>query len=320
MEKPKILAVVGPTAGGKTALAIRLAKLLSGEVISCDSMQVYRRMDIGTAKPSAEEQEGVRHHLIDIADPADAFSVNDYLIAANEAVRDILSRKKLPIFCGGTGLYLDAFLRGGLPETPAGDPALRDELAALAAQNGELFLHNELRRVDPESADAIHPHNTRRVIRALEIFRLSGVPKSEWDRRSNTLPALYNAAVLGLRFQARDLLYRRIDLRVDQMMENGLLEETRKLDADGVFLCSPTAAGAIGYKELLPYLHGTCALEEAVEQLKTSTRRYAKRQMTWFCAKNYVRWIDMDEGNSLRKSEQIVNNALSLAESAWNML
>ncbi len=320
MGKPKILAVVGPTASGKTSLAVKLAQRLGGEVISCDSMQIYRRMDIGTAKPSAAEQCGITHHLIDVADPTDAFSVNDYLTAASAAVTDILSRGRLPVFCGGTGLYLDAFLRGGLPDTPAGDPALREELSALAATRGEAFLHAELARVDPESAAAIHQNNTRRVIRALEIYKLSGIPKSEWDRRSNALPPVYNAAVLGLRFTDRALLYARIDRRVDEMLASGLVEEARALNADGIFERSPTAAGAIGYKELLPYLRGECSLQAATDELKTATRRYAKRQMTWFGAKEYVQWLDMNEGNSLRKSEEIVNNALSLAENAWNML
>ena len=312
MKKPRILAVVGPTASGKTSLAVALALRLGGEVISCDSMQIYRRMDVGTAKPTAAEQRGVRHHLIDVADPTDAFSVNDYLTAANAAVQDILSRGKLPVFCGGTGLYLDAFLRGGLPDTPAGDAALREELAALAAERGEEYLHAELAKVDPASAAATHPHNLRRVIRALEIYRLSGIPKSEWDRRSNELPSLYNAAVLGLRFEERALLYQRIEQRVDEMIEAGLLQETRTLESEGVFERSPTAAGAIGYKELLPYLRGTCSLEEAIEELKTATRRYAKRQMTWFCAKDYVRWIRVDDEKGIKTFVEIVNNAEEL--------
>ena len=320
MEKPRILAVVGPTASGKTSLSVTLAERLGGEVISCDSMQIYRRMDIGTAKPTTEEMRGVRHHLLDIVDPEQPFSVNDYVEAAKAAVQDILSRGKLPVFCGGTGLYLDAFLRGGLPETPAADPALRAELQAFADTHGEDLLHRELAAVDPESAAATHKNNVRRVIRALEVYRLTGISKSEWDRRSNEQPSLYDAAVLGLLFDDRSLLNARIDARVDEMLRLGLVEETAALLREGVFAHSPTAAAAIGYKELLPFLQGTCTLEDATEKLKIATHRYAKRQMTWFSAKPYVRWINMNEGNTLRKSEEIVNNALESAEARWNMI
>ncbi len=320
LEKPQILAIVGPTASGKTALAVALALCLGGEVVSCDSMQIYRGMDIGTAKPTPAEQCGVPHHLIDILDPKEPFSAMDYATAAERAITDILSRGKLPIFCGGTGLYLDAFLRGGMPETPAADEALRAELSLLAATHGADFLHAELAKVDPQSAAATHQNNVRRVIRALEIYRLTGIPKSEWDRRSTELPDKYDATVLGLTFSNRALLYERIDRRVDEMIENGLVEETRALDAAGVFLSSPTAAAAIGYKELLPYLHGSAALSDAITELKTATRRYAKRQLTWFLAKPYVRFLAVDDGEKVRKSEEIVNNALELIEDSKNML
>ena len=319
-EKKRILAIVGPTASGKTALSIALAKRLGGEIVSCDSMQVYRGMDIGTAKPSEEERDGVPHHLIDIADPTQSFSVMDYVDAAERAVQDILSRGRLPIFCGGTGLYLDAFLRGGVPETPGADDRLRAELQALADTCGEDLLHAELARVDPESAAVTHKNNVRRVIRALEIFRLTGTPKSEWDRRSRELPPRYRAAVIGLSFPVRAALVARIDARVDAMLAQGLVEETRTLLAAGVFEHSPTAAAAIGYKELLPYLRGECSLEQAVEELKIATRRYAKRQLTWFSAKDYVRWIPAYEGEAPRKSEEIVNNAIESAETVWNMI
>ncbi len=319
-EKPKILAIVGPTAGGKTALSVELALRLGGEIVSCDSMQLYRGMDIGTAKPTVCERRGVVHHLIDIADPREPFSAMDYTTAAEHAVHEILSRGKLPIFCGGTGLYLDAFLRGGMPETPGADPALRAELTELAATRGEDCLHAELAAVDPESAAATHKNNVRRVIRALEIYRLTGVPKSEWDRRTQALPARYHAAVLGLEFSNRELLYDRIERRVDIMIAEGLVEETQTLLDAGVFACSPTAAAAIGYKELLPFVRGECALESAVAELKTATRRYAKRQLTWFSAKPYVHWIPMDDGEKMRKNEEIVNNALELSDSLWNMI
>lgn len=320
MKKSKILAIVGPTAGGKTALSVALAKRAGGEVISCDSMQIYRGMDIGTAKPTEEEMRGVPHHLLDIAAPEEAFSVCDYVSAATAAADDILSRGKLPVFCGGTGLYLDAFLRGGVADSPAGDPALRAALAEGASADGGAALFEELRRCDPESAAAIHPNNLRRVIRAVEIYRLTGVPKSEWDRRSRTLPPRYDAVVLGLCYHDRALLRARISARVDEMLAAGLAEETRRLWEAGVFEKSPTAASAIGYKELLPYLRGECTLAAAAETLKTATAQYAKRQMTWFAAKDYVTWIPADEAGKVRKFEEIVNNAVAICHARGIMI
>ena len=320
MKKSKILAIVGPTAGGKTALSVALAKRAGGEVISCDSMQIYRGMDIGTAKPTEEEMRGVPHHLLDIAAPEEAFSVCDYVSAATAAADDILSRGKLPIFCGGTGLYLDAFLRGGVADSPAGDPALRAALTESASADGGAALFEELRRCDPESAAAIHPNNLRRVIRAVEIYRLTGVPKSEWDRRSRTFPPRYDAVVLGLCYHDRALLRARISARVDEMLAAGLAEETRRLWEAGVFEKSPTAAAAIGYKELLPYLRGECTLAAAAETLKTATAQYAKRQMTWFAAKDYVTWIPADEAGKVRKFEEIVNNAVAICHARGIMI
>mgnify|MGYP002617629221 FL=1 len=320
MKKSRILAVVGPTAGGKTALSVELAKRAGGEVISCDSMQIYRGMDIGTAKPTEEEKQGVPHHLLDIAEPEEAFSVCDYVSAATAAADDILSRGKLPVFCGGTGLYLDAFLRGGVADSPAGDPALRAALSESAAADGGAALFEELRRCDPESAAVIHPNNLRRVIRAVEIYRLTGVPKSEWDRRSRTFPPRYDAVVLGLRYDDRALLRARISARVDEMLAAGLAEETRRLWEAGVFEKSPTAAAAIGYKELLPYLRGECTLAAAAQTLKIATAQYAKRQMTWFAAKDYVTWIPADEAGKVRKFEEIVNNAVAVCHARGIMI
>ena len=319
-ELPFVLAVVGPTAGGKSALALELAQRLGGEIVSCDSMQIYRGMDIGTAKPTPEEQALVPHHLIDILEPEQPFSVNDYVVAAEAAVGDILSRGKLPILCGGTGLYLDSFLRGGEAETPASDPVVQAELTALLEAHGADHMHALLAAVDPESAITVHKNNTRRVLRALEIHRVTGVPKSEWDRRSRDVPPRYRALVLGLSFADREVLYDRIERRVDQMIEMGLVEETQRLLERGVFEVSRTAAGAIGYKELLPYCRGECTPEQAVAELKTATRRYAKRQLTWFGAKPYVRWITADHEKQMRKNEEIVNIALNLIKSSQNMI
>lgn len=310
-NKIKLLAIVGSTASGKSALAVELANALDGEIVSCDSMQVYRRMNIGTAKPTVEEMGGVRHHLIDVVEPQDAFSVAEYVTCAESAVKEIYSRGKLPVFCGGTGLYLDSFLRGGFEDT-ATDPALRLSLFAYAEQNGAHALHERLAAVDPESAAAIHENNVKRVVRALEIYESTGVTKTEADRRSRQKETPYGAVVIGLRYAERDILYERIDHRVDEMLSAGLLEETQSLLADGVFEKNSTAAQAIGYKELLGYLRGEQSLADATEELKRATRRYAKRQMTWFGAKNYVRWIDMTRDGEMRPFAEIMNEALNI--------
>ena len=311
-DRPRILAVVGPTASGKSALALALAQRLGGEIVSCDSMQIYRGMDIGTAKPTRAEQALVPHHLIDIREPEQPFSAVDFAEAADAAVRDICARGRVPVLCGGTGLYLDTLLRGPETETPGADPAVRAELQALADERGAEFLHGMLREADPLGAAAVHPNNVRRVIRALEIYRSTGVPKSEWDRRSAERESPYDATVIGLEYEDRALLYDRIDRRVDAMLAEGLVAETETLLRRGVFEVSPTARGAIGYKELIPYCLGQVSLEEATETLKTATRRYAKRQMTWFGARPYVQWVRADEAGALRKSEEIVNISLNM--------
>ncbi len=316
LTKPRILAVVGSTASGKTPLAVELAHRLSGEVVSCDSMQIYCDMDIGTAKPDAAERRGIPHHLMDFVDPTDprGYSCADYVRDARAAVEDILSRGKVPILCGGTGLYLDAFLRGGTFEVTDTDPALRAELTALAERDGAEALHAMLRELDPEAAEVTHPNNIKRVVRAIEICRTTGRTKSELDRESREVECPYDATVIGLHYDSRALLYERIERRVDLMLEAGLVEETRRLRAAGVFDLCPTAAQAIGYKELFPYLDGTMSLREATEILKTATRRYAKRQITWFSAKPYVTWVTCDEPSTeaqgtfvVKKFEEIVN-------------
>jgi len=312
--KPRILAVVGSTASGKTALAVELALRHGGEVVSCDSMQIYRDMNIGTAKPDAAERQGIPHHLMDIVSPTDpnGYSCADYVRDARAVVDDILSRGKLPILCGGTGLYLDAFLRGGTFEVTDSDPVLRRELCELAEREGNEALHAMLRELDPESADAIHPNNVKRVARAIEICRTTGRTKSELDRESRVPDCPYDATVIGLHYDSRALLYDRIDRRVDIMLEQGLVEETRRLREMGVFDICQTAAQAIGYKELFPYLDGAATLDSCTETLKMATRRYAKRQITWFSAKPYVTWITVDGDGKLKDFKDIVNNAENL--------
>ena len=294
-KKPKILAVVGPTASGKSALAIALAKRLGGEIICCDSMQIYKYMNIGTAKPSREETESVPHRLFDFADPRTSFSCAEYIALAASVTDDIISRGRLPVLCGGTGLYLDRFLCGAEFGDTEVDNEYRREMESYARERGNEALHALLAQVDPESADVIHPNNVKRVIRALEIYKTSGKTKSELDRESKGAEERYECVQIGLRYNDRQRLYDRIDLRVDKMMESGLLEETKELLEMGIFENNPTAAQAIGYKELLGYIRGEESLENAVDSLKRATRRYAKRQMTWFSSHGNVTWIDADE-------------------------
>ena len=295
--KKTVLAVVGPTASGKSALAIELAKRLNGEIICCDSMQIYKEMNIGTAKPDEDEQAAVVHHLFDFADPKSSFSCADYIPLAKEIVEDIISRGKMPIFCGGTGLYLDRFLSGAQFEETEIDEDFRREMNDFALEFGNEALHERLREIDPISADEIHPNNVKRVIRALEIYKTSGKIKSELDKESKNFESEYDSIQIGLKYENREILYDRINLRVDKMMEKGLLEETKELLEAGVFEKNATAAQAIGYKELLTYFAGTRTLEDAVEDLKMATRRYAKRQMTWFSSHGDVHWLIADDGN-----------------------
>lgn len=293
----KSIAIVGSTASGKSALALAAAKAFDGEIISVDSMQVYCGMDIGTAKPTPAEMAEVRHHMIDICEPSSAFSSADFAQMALECARDIASRGRLPIFCGGTGLYLESVMRGGAPVETAADENIRAELLELAKKEGAHALHERLREVDPESAEAIHENNVKRVARALEIYIASGRKKSDWDRESLDAPKAIEPLTVCLAYHDRAILYDRIDRRVDAMLRDGLLEETKKLLAAGVFEKNSTAAAAIGYKELLPAVRGELSLAESAELLKTATRRYAKRQITWFSAKPYVNLLYCDTEN-----------------------
>ena len=279
-----IPAVVGPTASGKTALAIALAARLGGEILSCDSMQIYRDMDIGTAKPTAKERAAVPHHLIDFLSPETPYSASDYARDALACAREVLSRGHLPIFCGGTGLYLAAAVRGGEDAAIPGETAHRARLEAIGAtEEGANALYAELCEKDPKSAAATHKNNLRRVIRALEVLYATGIPKSEWDRRSREKPPALPVVPFMIDWP-RDALYARIEARVDEMLREGLLDEVRRLYAAGLLSPNTTAGQAIGYKEFAAYLRGETDYETAVADLKTATRRYAKRQLTWFKA------------------------------------
>ncbi len=297
----RAIAIVGSTASGKSALALRAAEKLCGEIISVDSMQVYRRMDIGTAKPTAEELRKVKHWMIDVCSPHTPMSSADFASEALCAAEQIEKSGKLPIFCGGTGLYLDAIMRGEAPSETAADEGVRASLMELAEKEGAHALHERLMAVDRESAEQIHENNIKRVARALEIYLVSGKPKSQWDKESLLCERAVDPFCVCLCYHNRDTLYRRIDKRVDEMIADGLIEETRALLCEGVFETNSTAAAAIGYKELLPFIKGDCTLDVAVDALKTATRRYAKRQITWFSAKNYINrlFCDTEDGEPL---------------------
>lgn len=305
-KKPRVIAVVGPTASGKTALAIELAKLYNGEIISCDSMQIYRGMDIGTAKPTEEEKCGIPHHMIDIIEPCDSFSAADYGARAKDVCNDILSRGKLPIFCGGTGLYLDAVLTDNDYADVETDMELRARLMSDAERDGAHAMWERLNEVDPEAAAATHENNVKRVVRALELYLSSGITKTEWDKRSRLRPKPYDATVIALE-RSREEMYARIDRRVAIMMEMGLENEVRELLSSGRLPRGSTAAQAIGYKEFINYFDGVCSLDDAVAEIKQATRRYSKRQLTWFKRSNEVNWINAD-----CNFKDIVNNAKKL--------
>ena len=311
-EKTRIIAITGPTASGKTALAIALARELDGEIISCDSMQIYRGMDIGTAKPTREELSAVPHHLIDIL-PADApYSCSDYVRDAELAIADITARGKLPIICGGTGLYLDRLLKGGLEDCAAADDGVRAQLWKDAQEQGIDAIYARLCELDPEAAAGIHKNNVKRVIRALEICIVTGQKKSEIDKLNSSVCDKYDHTVITLAFNNRDLLYSRIDKRVDAMIEQGLVEETKRLMEDGIFLRSQTASQAIGYKELFPYIEGNASLEACIDELKRASRKYAKRQITWFGAKDYVKKVYVDDENGIKSLENIAKISKNL--------
>ncbi|MBQ4585447.1 MAG: tRNA (adenosine(37)-N6)-dimethylallyltransferase MiaA [Clostridia bacterium] len=305
-KKQRVIAIVGPTAVGKTAMAIELAKALNGEIISCDSMQIYRTMDIGTAKPTRDEMSQVPHHLIDIKNPDEQFSCADYASVAKEKIEEIISRGKTPIFCGGTGLYLDSVIEIPAFSTSAKDDFYRAFLEKEALEKGKGYVHDLLKEVDIESADAIHENNLKRVIRALEIYHCTGITKSEWDRRSKETESPYEATVFFLTCKDRDLLYSRIEKRVDLMLEEGLLDEARSLFEKGYLDKQYTASGAIGYKEFIPYLEGNASLESCVEELKLSTRHYAKRQLTWFSRHDYYNTIYVDIQNPIEVAKEIL--------------
>lgn len=289
MRGKKLIVVCGPTASGKTALSIGLAKAFSGEVVSADSMQIYRGMDIGTAKPTAAEMEGVPHHMLDVAEPGEDYSVSRYTREAAACVEDILRRGKQPIVCGGTGLYIDGLLRGTEFQPCGVDLGLREALEEQWQQAGPAAMMARLAQADPESAARLHINDKRRILRALEVYLATGETITAHNLRTQTVPPRYAAVQLGLCTEPRAILYGRIDRRVDQMLALGLAQEVRQLQQEGRL--AGTAAQAIGYKEMLDYLAGRVPLEQAAELIRQKSRNYAKRQLTWFRRKEEIRWI-----------------------------
>lgn len=276
-----LLVIGGPTASGKTAVGIRLAKLLHGEIISADSMQVYRHMDIGTAKPDLKERDGVTHHLLDIVEPTENFSLAQYVPLAHQKIEEIHARGKLPIMVGGTGLYIDTVVQNiKLGEQEGETNAVREKLMRQVEEKGSAWLHEYLKKIDPESAEKIHENNIKRLVRAVEVYELTGMTMSEHNRRSRLEPPRYRTYYMALEHD-RETLYNRIDRRVDFMMEQGLLAEVQECVALGAGR-QHTSMQAIGYRQMLDYLEGTCSLQEAVDKIKQESRRYAKRQLTWF--------------------------------------
>lgn len=285
----KIICIAGPTASGKTALAVALAKAVDGEVVSCDSMQVYKYMDIGTAKPTEAEKDGIPHYMLDVAEPWEDFSVSRYCEMAAPIVEDILSRGKTAIIAGGTGLYMDALIRGN---TFAPFPATgrREELEQLAAAEGIEAVLCKLRQVDPESASRLHPSDQKRIIRAMEVYLETGKTITAHNEETKKLPDRYHPVRFALQDENRADLYKRIDRRVDTMLERGLLEEIRELLNRGIpKKC--TAMQAIGYKEFVNALDGNCSVEEAATQVQQASRNYAKRQLTWFRRNPDTHWL-----------------------------
>ncbi|MCH5207617.1 MAG: tRNA (adenosine(37)-N6)-dimethylallyltransferase MiaA [Oscillospiraceae bacterium] len=313
----KIIVVCGPTASGKTALSVELAKIYGGEIISADSMQIYTDMDIASAKATAEEQQGIPHHLMNFLDPSESFSVADYVKLCKEKADEILGRGKIPIICGGTGLYISSFVDNLTFDESGQDHGFREEMRRFAEENGSAALLEKLREVDPETAGALHENNVGRIIRALEVYKTTGHTISEAKINSRKNPSPYEFIMITLDFADREQLKTRINRRVDEMIERGLAEEAR--------ICfsqknRPTAAQAIGIKELYPFFSGEKTLEECTDELKLRTRQYAKRQLTWFRRDDRIHKLIIENGDGLceivAKARRIIDDNLQKLENS----
>lgn len=305
-----IICIAGPTASGKTALAVELARELDGEVVSCDSMQVYKRMDIGTAKPTKEEMQGIVHHMIDVAEADEDFSVSRYCCMASPIVDDILARGKTAVIAGGTGLYMDSLIRGNA-FAPFPSTGVREKLEAQADREGMEAMLKWLQSIDPEAAGRLHLSDRKRILRALEVYLETGETITEHNRRTQAVPPRYSPLWLGLDFADRAELYRRIDTRVGLMLDMGLVEEIQNLLSSGIpEKC--TAMQAIGYKEFVAALEGQCTIAQAADQVRQSSRHYAKRQLTWFRRNQGIHWLTRTTGEGgkeiLEKARQVIRD------------
>lgn len=307
-DKKKVIIVCGPTASGKTGLAIHIAQNFNGEIISADSMQIYRGLDIGTAKATPEEQAAVKHHLVDIMDPDSPYNVQMFCEMASQAIEDITQRGKIPVIAGGTGLYIESLINGIKFSEQEDNSAIKAELKRELEMHGPAHMYNILRGIDPEYAATVHPNNTVRVLRAIEIYRLTGKSMSRQiaDSRPDELP--YDCLILGLKTEDREVLYKNINLRVDIMVQQGVLDEAKYVfeNRDRFKTC----VSAIGYKEFFPYFSGEKSLEECTEKLKQASRNYAKRQLTWFNRMNNINWLYTDKEDYRHKAVEITNNFL----------
>ena len=305
-----IICIAGPTASGKTALAVALAKAVNGEVVSCDSMQIYKRMDIGTAKPTAEEMEGIPHHMLSVAEPEEDFSVSRYCNMASPIVEDILARGITAIIAGGTGLYMDSLIRGNT-FAPYPSTGRRQELEKIAAEQGIEAVLSQLQKVDPESAARLHPSDQKRIIRAMEVFLETGMTITEHNRRTQQIPPKYSPVWFALEDENRQDLYDRIDSRVLKMLEDGLIGEIEELLSSGVPE-KATSMQAIGYKEFVDALQGRCSMEEATALVQQASRHYAKRQLTWFRRNPAIHWLRRSPGETtgeiLTRAQQILSD------------
>ena len=305
-EKIPVIVVCGPTASGKTAVGVELALRLGGEVVSADSMQIYKGLAISTAKPSPEEMRGVPHHLMDFLEPDEPFSVADYVKMARECISDIRSRGKLPIIVGGTGLYINSLIDNISFDHIVSDDSLRKELEEEAVKMGKEHMHEKLRSLDPQAAESIHPNNVIRVIRAIEMCLLSGRTGSENREESRKKQSPYEPCMIGLTCFDRQVLYDRINRRVDKMFEDGLEAEVRAVYEKFKLR---TAFNAIGFKEMIPYFEGECSLEEAADKIKQESRHYAKRQLTWFRRDVRITWVDTANSEQF---DGIISNCLNI--------
>lgn len=311
-EKIRLVAILGPTASGKTGTAVYTAKRLNGEIISADSMQIYKELSIGTAKPTAEEMEDIKHHLVDFKSIYDEYSVADYVNDARKAIDDVCQNGKLPIICGGTGLYVDSLLTGTEFAEIKTDFAVRNELYKFADEHGNEALHKMLEEIDPEIAEKIHFNNVGRVVRAIEVYKSTGKKMSELQKNSRIAESPYDVCYIGIGFRNRETLYSRIEKRIDEMLKMGIENEAKYLFEHRNI---GTVSQAIGYKEFYPYFKGEMSFEEAVDTLKKETRHYAKRQLTWFCRNKNINWIYVDDYDT---KEEFYSKIIETINKHWS--